>query len=290
MEAADNNITQINKALYLRNDICSSEGGVASFPDVLKSHYMVDGIGIMVCRSGSFTIMIDNRKIEVSRGQTFLVSQGTGLQVLEESEGLEVCFLFYRIEPIRDILGNHVVAMYLYSQMDPDPCYVWDKGEEAEMLRYMAMLDATLRENDPFVQYEQKLLLLALTHRLCSFYSRRLAARHDSVGRRNEVFLNLIQLIEQHYTVERGVEFYADKLCLSPKYLSALCKEVCGYTVQELVFKSITRKSISLLKNSRSTVQEIADYFNFPNASYFGTFFKKQTGMSPQQYRNSVTP
>lgn len=290
MEASVNNITQINKALYLRNDICSSEGGVASFPDVLKSHYMVDGIGIIVCRSGTFAIMLGKRRIEVGRGQTFLVSQGTCLQVLEESDDLEVHFLFYRIEPIRDILGNHVVAMYLYSQMNPDPCYVLDKGEEEDMLRYMAMLDATLLDADPFVQYEQKLLLLALTHRLCSFYSHRLSERHGAVGRRSEVFIQLIQLIGQHYMRERGVEFYADKLCLSPKYLSALCKDICGYTVQELVFKSITRKSISLLKNSRYSIKEIAGYFNFPNASYFGTFFKKQTGMSPRQYRDSVTP
>ena len=65
----------------------------------------------------------------------------------------------------------------------------------------------------------------------------------------------------------------------------ALSKSVCGFTVQELIFKSIIRKSISLLKNTQKNIQEIADFFNFPNASYFGTFFKKQTGMSPQQYR-----
>ena len=55
---------------------------------------------------------------------------------------------------------------------------------------------------------------------------------------------------------ERGVEFYADKLCLSPKYLSAVSKSICGYTVQELVFKAIIRKCISLLKNTQKNIQE----------------------------------
>lgn len=87
---------------------------------------------------------------------------------------------------------------------------------------------------------------------------------------------------------ERGVEFYADKLCLSPEYLSAISKSVCGYTVQELVFKAIIRKSISLLKNTQKDIQEISNEFGFPNASYFGTFFRKQMGMSPQQYRRSL--
>ena len=87
---------------------------------------------------------------------------------------------------------------------------------------------------------------------------------------------------------ERDVAFYADKLCLSPKHLSALSKSICGYTVQQLVFRAIIRKSISLLKNTQKSIQEISDDFNFPNASYFGTFFKKQTGVSPQQYRETV--
>ena len=53
-------------------------------------------------------------------------------------------------------------------------------------------------------------------------------------------------------------------------------------------FKAIMRKSMSLLNNTQMTVQEISDMLNFPNASYFGTFFRKQMGMSPQQYRNNL--
>ena len=153
----------------------------------------------------------------------------------------------------------------------------------------MTLLNTTLTAEDSFLRYEQKLLLLALVHRLCFTYTRKLATKRDALGRQNDVFIRLIQLIEQYYTKEIGVEFYAHKLCLSPKYLSAMCKSICGYTVQELVFKSIIRKSISLLKNTRKNVQEISDYFNFPNASYFGTFFKKQVGVSPQQYRKNIT-
>ena len=109
-----------------------------------------------------------------------------------------------------------------------------------------------------------------------------------SVGaRRTEIFLRLIQLIDQFYMSERGVEFYADKLCLSPKYLSGLSKSICGYTVQELVFKEIVRKSMSLLNGTSKTVLEISEELNFPSASSFGTFFKKQTGLSPQKYREN---
>ena len=71
--------------------------------------------------------------------------------------------------------------------------------------------------------------------------------------------MKLVRLIEKHYMNERGVEFYADKLCLSPKYVSALAKSLSGYTAQELVFKAIVRRSIFLLVNTRKTIQEISD-------------------------------
>lgn len=289
MKTVQERIILLEKALFRRDDICSSEGGISSFPPLFHTPYLISGVGIVVCVQGFFTFSLNHRVMRASAGETLFIPEGVEFQVMEESSDLEAHFLLYQVEPIRDILGNQVVSMYLYSQLVPEPCYVWQTGEEDEVLRYMTQLDATLYQDDPFRQYEQKLLLLALTHRLCSLYNRKLVTNRDAVGHRNEVFLKLIQLIEQYYVQERGVEFYADKLCLSPKYLSAMCKSICGYTVQELVFKSIIRKSISLLKNTQKNVQEIADYFNFPNASYFGTFFKKQMGMSPQQYRKNIS-
>ena len=149
--------------------------------------------------------------------------------------------------------------MNLYSHLATEPCYVWNTGEEEEVLKYLSLLDNTLKiEENTFNRYEQKLLLLALTYRLCSVYTRKLIAEKASVSHKHDIFIRLVQLIEQYYTKERGVDFYADKLCLSPKYLSALSKSICGYTVQELVFKSIIRKSISLLKNTQKNVQEIS--------------------------------
>lgn len=289
MRTEEERLHRLDKALSVRQDICSSEGTITDFPPAMKRPYHVSGVGLVVCCRGNFSFLLNQKTYSAVAGETLFIPEDTDFQVKELAEDLEIQLLFYEIEPIREILGNMVLGMHLYSQLVSDPCYVWKTGEEEEIIRYMTLLNTTLTAEDSFLRYEQKLLLLALVHRLCFIYTRKLATKRDAVGRQNDVFIRLIQLIEQYYTKERGVEFYADKLCLSPKYLSAMCKSICGYTVQELVFKSIIRKSISLLKNTRKNVQEISDYFNFPNASYFGTFFKKQVGVSPQQYRKNIT-
>lgn len=249
------------------------------------------GLGVIICHQGSFRFSLNQKSHTAKAGESLFIPEDGEFQVLQESENLEVQILIYQIEPIRDIMGNAVVTMYMYSRITPEePCCVWTTGEENEIMKYMSLLDSALRaEDNSFNLYEQKLLLLALTYRICSVYNRKLVNDgQEAGGRKKEVFIRLIQLIEKYYMQERGVEFYADKLCLSPKYLSAVSKSICGYTVQELVFKAIVRKSISLLKNTQQDIQEISNAFGFPNASYFGTFFKKQVGMSPQQYRKNL--
>ena len=291
MDTQQDRLLQFDRDLLSGKNICSSRGVLVTFPSSLKKLFHMKGLGVIICHRGSFQFSLNQKVCSAKAGESLFIPEEGAFQVLQESEDMEVQILIYQIEPIRDIMGNAVVTMYMYSRITPDePSCVWTTGEEEEITKYMSLLDSAVEvEENPFKLYEQKLLLLALTYRICSMYNRKLVNDGEEAGgRKNEVFIRLIQLIEKYYMQERGVEFYADKLCLSPKYLSAVSKSICGYTVQELVFKAIIRKSISLLKNTQQDIQEIANAFGFPNASYFGTFFKKQVGVSPQQYRKSL--
>lgn len=291
MDTQQDRLLQFDRDLLSGKNICSSRGVFMTFPSSLKSLFHMTGLGVIICRQGSFQFSLNQKIHSAKAGESLFIPEEGEFLVLQESEDMVVQVLIYQIEPIRDIMGNAVVTMYMYSRITPEePCCVWTTGEEEEITKYMSLLDSALQiEDNSFKLYEQKLLLLALTYRICSIYNRKLVNDGEEIGgRKNEVFIRLIQLIEKYYMQERGVEFYAGKLCLSPKYLSAVSKSICGYTVQELVFKAIIRKSISLLKNTQQDIQEISNTFGFPNASYFGTFFKKQMGMSPQQYRKNL--
>jgi len=282
-------LTRFERDLMAGKDICCLEGEVKAFPKILCKPFLMNYVGLIVCEKGYFCFDVDKKKFTARAGETVFLSEGNNFSIGELSDDLRVSILFYHIDPIREILGSSIVAMYLYTTLTPEPCYVWTSGEESDLARYIALLGRHRKSaQNPFDNHECKLLLLALTYRLCSIYSRRIIEEKNVAGYKIDTFIKLIRLIEKYYMQERGVAFYADKLCLSPKYLSALSKSVCGYTVQELVFRAIIRKSIFWLKNTNKSVQEISDDLNFPNASFFGTFFKKQTGLAPSYYRISA--
>lgn len=106
---------------------------------------------------------------------------------------------------------------------------------------------------------------------------------------RAEVIYNrFMDLLSKHFREERNVTFYASQLCVTPKYLSAVVKEYSGKSpyrwIEEIVMDEICR----LLRFSDESIKEIAYALNFPNASFFGKFVKKHTGLSPLQYRRSA--
>lgn len=156
-------------------DICCLEGEITSFPSVLQKPFRMNYVGLIVCRKGSFGFDVDKQHFTAQAGETVFLSEGNDFCVGEVSEDLCVSMLFYRVDPIREILGSSIVAMYLYTTLTPEPCYVWTSGEESDLARYIALLGRHRKSaQNPFDNHECKLLLLALTYRLCSIYSRRI--------------------------------------------------------------------------------------------------------------------
>lgn len=284
---SESRVNKLDKDITGLADVCSSGGPVFAFPEVLKKDFLNFGIGLIVCIKGSFDFHIASDAYTAVEGETVFLPVGKVFRVIKESDNLEVGILIYNIEPIRDVIGNMAHSLNLYYRMSPDINCVWSTGNEKSIMDYISLIgtESPEEENEYFAANERKLLLLSLTYRLCDIFQKKFLSGNTVKARSTEIFLNLIKLIDKNYMKERGVEFYADKLCLTPKYLSGVSKSISGYTVQELVFKAIVRKSISLLDSTDMTVQEISETMNFPNPSSFGTFFKKHVGMSPQKYR-----
>lgn len=104
-------------------------------------------------------------------------------------------------------------------------------------------------------------------------------------NRAESYFREFTQLLGEHYRRERSVGFYARQLCITPKYLTTLIKHISGKSVSDWIDSYVTLEAKTLLKYSNMSVQEIAYYLNFPNQSFFGSYFKRNTGMSPSQYK-----
>lgn len=100
---------------------------------------------------------------------------------------------------------------------------------------------------------------------------------------------DFISLVNEHVRRRPPISFYASKLCLSPRYLSTLIKEVSGKSAKQWTDEALlTAIRVDLIHTDKS-MKQIADELNFPNTSFFCKYFKRMTGLTPLAYRNSET-
>ena len=104
-------------------------------------------------------------------------------------------------------------------------------------------------------------------------------------SRREDIFNRFINEVQNHYKQERQVIFYANILCISPKYLSSVVHDVSGKYATEWIDEYVIFETKALLKNSNITIKEICQKMNFSTQSMFAKYFKKHTGLTPRDFR-----
>ena len=112
--------------------------------------------------------------------------------------------------------------------------------------------------------------------------------RPEGISRQEELFKRFIQLIHKHCLNQREVSFYAQKMFITPRYLSAITQVVAGETAKNIIDKHVILEIKVLLESTDLSIQEIANRLQFPDQSFFGRYFKKHTGISPQDYRRKL--
>lgn len=97
------------------------------------------------------------------------------------------------------------------------------------------------------------------------------------------------QLIEKHYRLIRLPKEYAELMYITPNHLNALCQDIAGRSAGELIRDRIILEAKILLTNADMGITEIAYDLNFQDNSYFTRFFRKHTGLTPEQFRKGLT-
>lgn len=107
------------------------------------------------------------------------------------------------------------------------------------------------------------------------------------VSRKKQIFDQFIELLRQHYTQERSIGFYANQLCITPKYLSQVIFDISNRHAGDWIRDYVILEAKALLKSGKYNVQQVSDLLNFANQSFFGSYFKKAVGCSPSAYQDS---
>lgn len=268
-------------------------GGVRMLPwgdfsgvgDQLTEH---NGSLVGVVYSGNLRLTINGEVYHVSANQMFILQNDVHLSDVKMSKACRGYLL---------ILNNKYFAMMDIATSDiwtadliVRTTHVFDVEESVcEMMHNMVVGMCMIARNDDL--YCQKGALLSVAMSFC-YVVLSIILPIANVDKDNNKSYNghmkrFIELLSKEHMRERSVEYYANKLGITPKYLTMICRKYRGMTASQIIDHIVIHNAMRLLRQPDVSMQQVAQQLNFPSQSFFGKYFKQRVGISPSRYKNN---
>lgn len=267
----------------------------------LQKAIRFNGMIIIVVRSGSISISVDMERFHLE-ADTMLVTGANSIITIEPDtiRDLDAYALFISNDFIHDLNFEIIILNNLPITTSHTPLTRLRPGDVDHIAGYMELLNLNTHRNNAdgeamLAKSIARSLLTATLYQLIILARFRPseegtpepAAQTRPRSRRMLYTHEFVSLVRKHFRLEHSVRFYANKLCISPKYLSMVVKEATGRSAAEIIDEHLLLEAKNLLRFSGKNIQQVAYELNFSNQSSFGKYFKHLTGMSPSEFQNS---
>ncbi len=275
------------KGLMRECIIANSSSHMHAFKFPCRIDVYIVGVGT----KGETTLSCDLKEYKLKKNSLFIFEPNNILQT-KTHDDFECHVLLVSPDLMRKIKLDTKHMMPLLLKFVTNPTMELTDEESAAISSYISQIERESKEPDSFFAEDIIINLIAATSykigdMLHKYLSRNPEMEEPIHNRAEEYFRQFMLLLTENYKEHRSVSFYAKKLCITPKYLTTLIKRISGKSVSEWIDSYVVLEAKTLLKFSNMSIQEIAYYLNFPNQSFFGSYFKRNTGMSPSQYKTT---
>ena len=280
------NIKRVCGNNFLNDDLILLDNiGDIPLPDsARKTNLIIVGL----CTKGNARYTVDAREFSVNTGEAFIVSERHIIDKFLLSPDFKAPSIVVSVDFFHETIHNvsEMSALFLYSRNHPVMRFT---PKEQEVFKsYFHVMRLRLKDkSNHFLKQLISTLMLAMFYDLSNviYHSKQEQPYHQS--RPDAIFTQFIKLVENNCRSERRVSWYAQQLCITPKYLSETVKQVSHRTPNEWIDNYVTSEIRVLLKNTTKNIKEISKELNIPNQSFLGKYFKENVGMSPSKYRKS---
>lgn len=261
----------------------------ASEMEIFRFPSRLDAFIIGVGTEGETSLTSNLQEFRLKKNSLFIFNPKDILQV-QSNDRFKAHLIVITPDFLKRINIDTKRMMPLFLQFGSLPCMELTHAESQSLRSFISMVEQELK--GPETDFSSEIIggLIAATIYKVGDILTHYLTEHPEVdspmhNRAEEYFKQFTELLGEHYKHERSVGFYARQLCITPKYLTTLIKRISGKSVSEWIDSYVILEAKTLLKYSNMSVQEIAYYLNFPNQSFFGSYFKRNAGMSPSQYK-----
>ena len=266
--------------IYLFNELTSTER-----PEYVR----LDGIVVILCEEGELTLSIDHRMFTARRNDIVIGVPEAVIGKAEASHDFKFRGLFMSLEYAFRMLPVSVRSWNFKVFFDQNPRISLGEAAVGTFNLYYGLLKQKLADKqNPYRSNIVDALMQAFVFEFRSTFERFARLSPLLLSSAENIFGDFIDLLSTASPKPRSVAYYADRLNITPKYLSVVCKKVGGKNASKIIDAYVSKDIETLLKSSRKSIKEISNELAFPNTSFFGRYVKKNLGCTPNELRRRL--
>ncbi|MBQ3254275.1 MAG: AraC family transcriptional regulator [Rikenellaceae bacterium] len=248
---------------------------------------------VILCIDGTENGTVNLKEMSINKGSLLMTFPNNVLKIEAGYPTATVRGIMLSQDFMRMLQVDVKNSLPLFMRLAYNPLVNLTQEQQEDIERYFDLLE-NISNNSDLTHRDEIVrgLLMSMFYRISGTYEQRpqvLDEKERSVrNRREEYFAKFITLLSENFKRERTVGFYAEQMCVTPKYLSLLIKDFSGKSAAEWIDSYVITEAKTLLRYSTMSIQEVAYELNFSSQSFFGKYFKHLTGMSPSEYKLSA--
>lgn len=258
----------------------------------LQYPFRVDCYLAAYCVEGSVDCSVNLTDYHLTTGTLLLITPGNIIRITQPDEldqNLRVTLICVSASYISNIGINPSKVLVEAVEVLRDPCIHLSDDEAGMLHKYVNLALDITKTNSQFVKESIGGLVSSVFYQFAGFLanSKRREDMEKPVRttRQRQMLEQFMKLAINDHAREHLVGYYADKMCVTPKYLSKIVKETSGRSVPDWLSELLILDAKNMLRHTDMTIKEISSRLNFPSQSFFFRFFKNHTGKTPTQYR-----
>ena len=260
---------------------------IKSIPGLMKQ-FKVNFIAYVMVTEGRLSLDLNGVSYQLERNCSLFVDRKMVIDNVMHTENFsciicamstDIGFGFFNKSLIQSIM--HIIA---------NPVIKMDQAEVDLMMKYYELLVFKMDHQELNMGRETvRDIIRCFAYDLLSNINRRLiqGSEDDMLRQSDRIFRRFMLMLAANKSANRSVQSYAQELCISPKYLTSVCRRHSEYTPSELIATSVISRIKQLLLYSDLSIKEVAGEMGFDNLSFFGKYVKKHLGLSPNHYRKA---
>lgn len=240
-----------------------------------------------LCTSGQIDLEIDLNMYTLHEGDAAMILTGSFLRVIRIKDSARIAFIAINSVSLKYV-GNVKTVIEHVNKVKRMPV----SHMEPDMMEESLMIYNEIKKklSNPDYRFKEEVAKSYIQIMLCNFFDRfelknETTEEQAPKSRKEELFKNFIKLVKDNYLNHRSITFYADKLCVSPKYLSSVVHKVSEKYATDWINQYVILEAKSMLRMEDTNIKDVSNHLNFANQSFFAKFFKKHTGYTPKEYK-----